>query len=182
MKRSMKHNSYRKSEGQVKGFIPHLFTFSGKREGFIPNLFSVSKRRGKGFTPHLFLVTKRTGRWFTPHLFSAFKKGEGFSTIEMLVAFAIMALAFTGILTVVFGNDNFAIDSQLNSEAMFYAERDLNEGRKQAEMDFLGFSGFTATSPDDRYSIDVSVFPISKCSNRIVSTASWERLVLPIQR
>src|SRR3989344_578591 len=140
----MKHNSYRKSEGQVKGFTPHLF--------------SVSKRQGKGFTPHLF---------------SAFKKGEGFSTIEMLVAFAILSLAFTGILTVVFGNDNFAIDSQLNSEAMFYAERDLNEGRKQAEMDFLGFSGFSGTADNERYHIEIDVRGLTECSNLIESTASW---------
>ena len=177
----MKYNSYRKSEGQVKGFIPHVFSVLKKREGFIPHHFSVSKRRGKGFTPHLFLVTKRTGRWFTPHLFSAFKKGEGFSTIEMLVAFAIMALAFTGILTVVFGNDNFAIDSQLNSEAMFYAERDLNESRKQAENDFLGFAGFTTTTDGGRYTITSTSTGLTECSNLLETTASWNPTTLRAQ-
>ena len=162
----MKYNSYRKSEGQVKGFIPHLFQFSGKGEGFISNLFSVSKRREEGFIPHLF---------------SAFKKGEGFSTIEMLVAFAILSLAFTGILTVVFGNDNFAIDSQLNSEAMFYAERDLNEGRKQAENDFLGFSGFSGTADNGRDETEVEVEGITQCKNLLTSITSWNPTALRAQ-
>ncbi|OGY58142.1 MAG: hypothetical protein A3C03_00185 [Candidatus Colwellbacteria bacterium RIFCSPHIGHO2_02_FULL_45_17] len=106
---------------------------------------------------------------------------EGFSTIEMLVAFAILSLAFTGILTVVFGNDNFAIDAQLNSEALFYAERDLNEGRKQAENDFLGFAGFTTTADDGRYTITSTSTGLTECSNLLETTASWNPTTLRAQ-
>lgn len=107
---------------------------------------------------------------------------KGFSTIEMLVAFAILSLAFTGILTVVFGNDNFAIDAQLNSEGLYYAERDLNIGRKDIQLDFENFAGFTSQGDDPRFQTEVAVEPISVCSKNLISTAAWDRPVLPSQR
>jgi len=105
----------------------------------------------------------------------------GFSTVEMLVAFAILSLAFTGILTVVFGNDNFAIDTQLNSEGLYYAERDLNIGRKETQLDFTGFAGFTDQGDDPRFSTEVEAQLVSECSKSLVSTALWDRLGLPSQ-
>jgi hypothetical protein len=109
------------------------------------------------------------------------RKSGGFSTVEMLVSFAILILAFSGLIVVVFGNDSFAIDSQLNSEALFYAERDLNEARAQSESDFLGFVGFTGTADSGRYTITTTSTAITPCKNLLESTASWNPTILRAQ-
>lgn len=101
------------------------------------------------------------------------KSTHGFSTIEMLVAFAIFVLIFSGLIVVVYGNDSFALDSQLNNEGLFYAEEGLNELRAQVENDW-GFDGFTHMADGTRYTINTTSTSITKCKNLLESTASWD--------
>ena len=105
----------------------------------------------------------------------------GFSTLEILIAFALLTLIMSGIIIVVFGNDSFAIDSRLNNKALYFAERDLNEARAQADVDFLGFLGFEGTEDDGRYTTEVEVEGITPCKNLLRSTVSWSPTILRSQ-
>lgn len=98
----------------------------------------------------------------------------GFSTIEMLIAFAVLTLGFTGLLTVVFGNNSFAIDASLNNTALWLAEKNLNAARGQLQRDFTGFSGFSGADDEERYKMEVAISGITPCKNLLTSAVSWE--------
>jgi len=107
---------------------------------------------------------------------------RGFSTLEILISAAMLTLLLTGVIIVVFGNDSFAIDSRLNNEALYFAERELNEARAEANTDFLGFTGASSTEADGFYATEVEVEGITPCKNLITSTVSWNPTTLRAQR
>src|SRR3989344_2112660 len=61
---------------------------------------------------------------------------EGFSTIELMIAMAIMVLVLTAVILVSFGNQSFLIGSQTNAEAMKIAQRLLEQEQALARKDF----------------------------------------------
>src|SRR3989338_2466169 len=96
----------------------------------------------------------------------------GFSTIEILIAFAILVVGLSGILLVVFGNDSWALDSQLNSEALNLAGRELARAEGEAKSDFTHFFGLATTTDDTRYETTVLVTDLTPCKKLLESTTT----------
>lgn len=101
------------------------------------------------------------------------KNNQGFSTLEVLIASALLTLAVFGVIVIVFGNDGFSLDSRLNNEALFWAKTHLNEARAQADSDFLGLTDSTSTEDGGRYTGEVNIIGLTPCKNLIESTVSW---------
>jgi len=102
---------------------------------------------------------------------------KGFSTVEILIAFALLIIALSGILIVVFGNDSFALDSELNSKALFFAEEALNDARAQAAgANFTKFFGIAPYPDDEGYhaTTTVMVKDLTPCKKELTSLVSWE--------
>ncbi len=64
------------------------------------------------------------------------KYQRGFSTLEILIAFAILTLALTSVILVAFGNQSVSVDSQTNSEAIAKAQTQLEIMRATAKTNF----------------------------------------------
>ena len=64
------------------------------------------------------------------------KKNLGFSTVELMIAMAIMILVLTAVVLVLFSNQSFSIDSQTSSEAMKLAQGLLEEQQALGRKDF----------------------------------------------
>lgn len=101
------------------------------------------------------------------------RQTAGFSTLEILIAFALLTLLISGIIIVVFGNDSFAIDSRMNNKALYFAEKGLNEARAETDINFLGFIGLPEVLDDERYTTKVEIEGITPCKNLLTSTTSW---------
>ena len=48
---------------------------------------------------------------------------RGSSTIEILIAFAVLILSITAVITVFFSNQSIALDTQINDEALYKAKQ-----------------------------------------------------------
>lgn len=69
---------------------------------------------------------------------------RGSSTLEILLAFAVLTLTFTAVIGVVFGNQSIAVDTQVNVEAIAMAAQNLEVIRASAQSDFYGLSNSSA--------------------------------------
>lgn len=64
------------------------------------------------------------------------RKQRGFSTVEMLVAMAILLFSLSAVVLVLFGNQSLGVDSELNAEALSRAQALLEEQQALARKDF----------------------------------------------
>jgi len=103
------------------------------------------------------------------------RNSAGFSTIELMIAFAIIALALTGVIVVVFGNQAITLDAELNNLALYKAERHLEDRFGEVKGSATGFDNLIPSSIfiDDISTTTVIVTPISDCVKRVESTNSW---------
>src|SRR3569832_1785768 len=72
-------------------------------------------------------------------------KKRGVSTLEVLIAFAIMTFTLTAVILVVFGNQFFSFDLQTNIEALSKAEAQLENIRALARNNFSGITPVAGT-------------------------------------
>lgn len=63
-------------------------------------------------------------------------KTGGFSTIELMIALAILSLVLTAVILVSFGNQSFLIGTQTSTEAMKKAQGLIEEAQANARKDF----------------------------------------------
>lgn len=82
---------------------------------------------------------------------------EGFSTIELMVAMAILILILTAVVLVSFSNQSFSIGSQTGNEAMKLAQELLEEQQALARKDFNLVNSTLAPTQDDIYQKEVTV-------------------------
>jgi len=103
-------------------------------------------------------------------------EGAGFSTLELLVAFAVLTLSITSVILVVFGNQSMSVDTELAQRALYLAEKNLEEAGASTLEDFDAISSdLTAVAFNSVYDTRVTVTDISECAKRITSESFWDR-------
>src|ERR1051326_2061073 len=70
-------------------------------------------------------------------IFTAEKDDQtGFSTLEVLLAFAVVIICVSAVIALIFGSQVAAVDSQTNSEAAQKAQEMLENARATAKQNF----------------------------------------------
>lgn len=101
-----------------------------------------------------------------------FKKGEGFSTIDAMIALAILAMVFTPIISLTLGDQSMSVDSETSHAALLIAKRNMDVAKAQLRNDFYGT--VSPESNDVFYTpLDVDVTDISPCSKNVKSWVNW---------
>ncbi|OGE82153.1 MAG: hypothetical protein A3B10_02360 [Candidatus Doudnabacteria bacterium RIFCSPLOWO2_01_FULL_44_21] len=99
---------------------------------------------------------------------------EGISTIEILVAFAMIVLCISAVILVVFGNQTISADAQTNNEALLLAQAELEKAQLDGDADYDSVQ--TASLADvDIYSRDIIIDPasVTQCGKNVISSVTW---------
>ncbi len=97
---------------------------------------------------------------------------KGMSTVEILVATAILTLTLTAIILVVFGNQSLALDTQTNIEALAKAESKLEIARALGKEDFAALDDLSVVT-EDIYETSLEVERRAQCQKQATSYVSW---------
>lgn len=102
---------------------------------------------------------------------------RGNSTLEILIALAILSLAFTAVLLVFAGNQSVAIDTQTSDEALGIAQAQIEAARAASRQDFNQVTSVTAnvTKGPLTYTDTFAVANLTPCLARATSTVSWQQ-------
>ena len=118
----------------------------------------------------------------TPTKASGQKFKAGFSTLEMMIAFAIMSLVLGGVVLANFGAQYWVVTAQTSNEALYKAKTRLEELRGLAKQDFHKTSSVPLTRDNDAgclsgslcYFIESVVVDLSTCSKYAQAKVSWQ--------
>jgi type II secretory pathway pseudopilin PulG len=100
-------------------------------------------------------------------------KQAGFSTLEILIAFTLLILALSAVTLVAFGNQSLSIDSQTSEEALFKAQKQLEEARASARQNFFSLASSGAVS-EDIYEKTLTVDWLDDYVKKITSLVTWK--------
>ncbi len=104
---------------------------------------------------------------------SSGKYKRGVSTLEILIAFAVLAMTMSAVIVVAFGNQTLSADAQTNIEAVSKAQEQLEVARALARADFGSVVGI-ATTTDDIYKKGLSVTTSSDgLTKTVTSLVDW---------
>ncbi len=112
----------------------------------------------------------------------------GFSTLEIMIAFAIMSIVLTGVVTADFAAQYWTITSQTSNEALYKAKTNLEHLRADSKTNFYAVvSAPSAKDPDSScnsgglcYFIKNDVTDVSSCSKYVQSNVSWQVTGYPV--
>ncbi len=107
---------------------------------------------------------------------------RGFSTLEIMIALAIMMVVLTGSILSGFSAGYWAITSQTSNEALYKAKDNLEQLRANAKQDFNSVVSKPAADEQDAscqggglcYSIENVVTDVSSCSKYAEAKVSWQ--------
>jgi hypothetical protein len=107
---------------------------------------------------------------------------RGFSTIELIVAFAILTLVMGGVLLADFSSTYWLVASRTSSEALFKATASLEALRANSKQDFYGAVSSDPTADADAqcqaggmcYFLQSAIIDISACAKYAEASASWQ--------
>ena len=99
---------------------------------------------------------------------------RGSSTLEILIAFAVLTLALTAVILVFSANQDIAVDTQTASEALGLAQAELETARAASRADFalVNPTVSTTTSGID-YVKTLAVGQVDFFTKQATSTVSW---------
>jgi Tfp pilus assembly protein PilV len=97
---------------------------------------------------------------------------KGSSTLEILIAFAILILAISVTIIVAFGNQSNSVDAQTNSEALYKAQKLLEEARALSRQNFDSVVSIAPIS-DGIYQKSLFIDSIDDSTKAATSTISW---------
>ncbi len=101
------------------------------------------------------------------------KKIYGFITLEVLIAFSVIILSLSAVLSLVFYSQNILLDSQLSSEAVLKARDQLGVAEAQAAQDFNLLNSADAVA-DGIYKKTLNVESIDYYTKKVSSNVEWE--------
>jgi Tfp pilus assembly protein PilV len=103
------------------------------------------------------------------------KLATGSSTLEILIAFAILSLSMSAVIMVIFGNQSVSVDTETNNEAIYKSKKMLESARALSRQNFSSLLSTTTTetSGNITYSLKLSVTDLTQCKKQATSTATW---------
>ncbi|TSC70244.1 MAG: hypothetical protein CEO12_448 [Parcubacteria group bacterium Gr01-1014_46] len=101
---------------------------------------------------------------------------NGFATLEILIAFAVIILCMSAVTSVVFGNQLTIIDSELNSEAIYKSGKMLEDLRAISRFDFnlVNPSNSNELSGSVMLTKKIDVNQLDIFTKQATSTVSWQ--------
>jgi Tfp pilus assembly protein PilV len=104
------------------------------------------------------------------------KKEKGFSTIEILVAMAVLVISVSGIFLLSFAGQSMMVDSQINSEALTKTQELLEQEQALARKDFKLVCPTSSVDGIYEKKIDVSNSsnPSDFFTKKVTATVSWK--------
>lgn len=102
-------------------------------------------------------------------------KNRGFSTLEILIAFAVLMISMTGVMVVVFGNQSVFVDIQTNNEALGRAKAVLEEARALSRQSFGLVISKTSVEQSGpiAYTEKLDVTDIGTLTKQVTSSVTW---------
>jgi hypothetical protein len=109
---------------------------------------------------------------------------KGGSTLEILIAFAILISAISAVIMVSFGNQSIAVDTITNSEALYKAHALLEDARVRSRQNFFDVVATTSTETSGAltYTKTLGVADLSQCTKEATSTITWSSTSLRPQQ
>src|SRR3989344_4452931 len=100
---------------------------------------------------------------------------KGSSTLELLIAFAVVTLALTAVVMVVYGNQSMTIDAELGQQALNQAKQHLEEAIATSTANFVNFNTIDPLplAPGEFFSTTTVVTEITPCIKKIDSEVSY---------
>lgn len=100
---------------------------------------------------------------------------KGSSTLELLLAFAILTITLTALVSVFFGNQSVTVDTQTSTEALARASRELEKEHVLASSNYLSASSTSSTETFGgiTYLLSMLVQDLTPCKKVATSTVSW---------
>ncbi len=99
---------------------------------------------------------------------------SGFSTLEMLIALALIVTSISAVISVAFGNQSISVDAQTNDEALAKAQELLENARANARLDF-NLVNPIPEAPDDIYQKSLEVVSLPDFfTKRVAGKVTWE--------
>jgi len=105
-----------------------------------------------------------------------FKKlDSGSSTLEILLAFAVLTLSMSAVIMVGFGNQSVSVDSETNTEAINKANSSVEKARADSRENFFSVlsNSQTEISGPLSYQNALEVLDISPCKKEVTGVVSW---------
>lgn len=93
------------------------------------------------------------------------------STLEILIALAVLMLSVSAIIAVAFGNQFASADGQNRSQALLYASELLEEARAASRSDFAGV--VSTSSSDGIFTRALTVAHIGPYTKKVTGEVSW---------
>lgn len=112
---------------------------------------------------------------------------RGFSTLEMMIAIAILAIVLSGVVLADFSAQYWTITSRTSNEALYKAKVRLENLRASTKKDFLSGASSALTRDVDAdcaagglcYFLQTTVTDLSRCSKYAEADVSWQTTGYP---
>jgi len=98
--------------------------------------------------------------------------GKGSGTLEMIIAFAVLALVMTAVIVVVFGNQTLAEDVSMQTGAQERARAMLAAAQVRSLQNFNALTA-VATTSDGLFDEGLGVEDIDTQTKRVTASVSW---------
>lgn len=103
------------------------------------------------------------------------KKFKGFSTLELLIACAVLTLSLTALISVFFGNQSVLSDTLVSTEALSEARASLEQTRALAFNDFLSATTTNQKSAGPLvFTLNTTVSDLTPCKKSVMSEVGWD--------
>jgi Tfp pilus assembly protein PilV len=115
------------------------------------------------------------------------KRMRGMSTLEIVIAFAILTVSLTALVSVVFGNQSVSVDTETNTEALGFARGLLEQERALASTTdgFLSASTtgacIAAAGQNCFYHASTTIADITECKKQATIDVNWATTTLRSQ-
>ncbi len=104
---------------------------------------------------------------------------RGVSTLEILIAFAVLSLSLSAVIMLVFSNQSVAVDTQTNIEALSKAQAGLEQARAAGKQNFDSVVSIPPAA-DDIYQKSLTVDILDPLIKKVTSTITWTESGRPL--